>query len=245
MQRIRSRKIVISALISCAFATTVAFGDGPGFSIGSGFYINKTGDVLTNKHVVEQCDDKLLLFIDHKKRVYQATVIALSEEYDLAALKTGATTEVFGSLATVDGTLYPSMIDKSGLELFSFGYPNGQKTQEWTVGQSIGTSNYNDPPFVGFVTLNATNGSSGSAIMDRSALVLGIVIARVGQDTYKEGEIINDNQVIAYHNLNVIISFANKHNIQINHYPRKEFHNPGVAMGHASRITGQIFCWSM
>jgi S1-C subfamily serine protease len=245
MQRIRSRKIVSSAFISCIFVTSSVFGDGPKFSVGSGFFINKNGDVLTNRHVVEQCDDKLLLFIDHKKQVHQATVIAVSEEYDLAALKTGATTEEFGSLATADETLHPVIINKSGWELFSFGYPNGQKTQERTVGLSIGTSNYNDPPFIGFVTLNATNGSSGSAIMDRSALLLGIVTARVGQDTYKNGENINDSQVIAYHNLNAIVSFANRHNLQINHYPRKEFHDPGFVMLHASRITGQIFCWSM
>lgn len=245
IQSITSTKFVSIGLIFCTFATSNAFGEVPNFSAGSGFFINKMGDVLTNRHVVEQCDEKLLLFIDHKKQVHQATVIAVSNEYDLAALKTGATTEEFGSIATDEASMFPVIINESGWELFSFGYPKGQKKQDWTVGLSIGNSHYNEPPFIGFAKLNATNGSSGSAIMDRSALVLGIVTARVGKDTYEKDKKINDSQVIAYHNLNAIVSFANKHHIKINHYSRMEFHDPSFVMLHASKITGQIFCWTM
>ena len=214
------------------------------FNAGSGFYINNNGVVLTNKHVVDQCDNKLLLFIDYKQNVHQSKILAVSKEYDLAAINTGVKNDYFGSIATVDDTMYPVMINESGLELFSFGYPNGQKKQEWAAGSSIATSKYNEYPFLGFAKLNATHGCSGSVIMDRSALVLGIVTARFGYDLYKKGDNLNDKQLIVFHNLNAIVDFANKNNIEINHFPRKKYHDPGFVLGHASRISGQIFCWS-
>lgn len=247
MRNFNIQKVNFSKIISCfalVFFTTFtnAFGDSPSFNAGTGFFINNKGDVLTNKHVIEQCDKKLLLFIDYKQKVHQAKVIAVSNEYDLAALKTGAKTEYFGSMATSDDG-YPIMVNESDWELFSFGYPNGSKTQEWTAGSSIGTTTYNDPPYIGFAKLNATHGSSGSVVMDRSALVLGIVTALIGRDNYEKDKNINDNQRIIYHNLNAIVEFANKYHLTINAYPRHESHDPGFVMLHANRITGQIFCW--
>jgi S1-C subfamily serine protease len=235
-------KFIYFVAMLLSLKITNSFGDTPTFKAGSGFFINNKGDVLTNRHVVEKCDKKLLLFIDSKQQVHQAKIIAVSDEYDLAALKTDAKTDEFGSIAT-NNESYPIMIDKSGWELFSFGYPNGSKNQEWTAGPSIGTSTYNEPPYIGFAKLNATNGSSGSVVMDRSALVLGIVTAKMGNDNYEKDKNINTDQVIEYHNLNAIVFFANKYRLTINSYPRKEEFPPGFVMTHASHITGQIFCW--
>lgn len=212
-------------------------------SHGTGFYINEIGDVLTNRHVVENCTDGGIYFVDYNSQIYPAEIIAKSDSYDIAALRTSTTQQYYGSLATHPNSLYPVIIDTE-FDIFTFGYSKSIREQVWANGLTTANRFHNVKPYIGEATLNISHGSSGSALLDRSALVLGIVFGGVaGEDKYIEGEPLVSEQTIFYHNLNAIVHFAISNNIQIRHSPREYQYSPTFVMTHANRITGMILCF--
>jgi len=54
-------------------------------SLGSGFIINKNGDILTNNHVVGDADEIIVKLADGRK--FKATVVGRDERTDLAVIK--------------------------------------------------------------------------------------------------------------------------------------------------------------
>ncbi len=54
-------------------------------SVGSGFVLHKSGLIVTNAHVVAQTAERKVIFDDHKE--YDAQVVAIDHEHDLAVLK--------------------------------------------------------------------------------------------------------------------------------------------------------------
>ena len=73
----------------------------PSYSVGSGFFVDKTGHVLTNYHVIEDAA-KITVKTDSGEE-YPAQVVGLDEETDLAVLKVDVDREVpFVRLADSD-----------------------------------------------------------------------------------------------------------------------------------------------
>ena len=73
----------------------------PSYSVGSGFFVDKTGHVLTNYHVVEDAA-KITVKTDTGEE-YPAQVVGVDEETDLAVLKVDVDREVpFVKLADSD-----------------------------------------------------------------------------------------------------------------------------------------------
>ena len=210
--------------------------------VGTGFYINENGDVLTNKHVIESCIEDSIYFIDFNKNKHRSEIIAISHDYDIAAISTGSKATYIGALAVHPEIKAPVMMD-TNWDVLSFGYSMSGDEQFFANGTALANNIYNDPPFIGFAELNITFGASGSALLDRSALVLGIVFGKKGDDYFnpdiKWGMPIN---TIVYHNLNAILDFANKNNIYIRYDYRVSYHPISFVLLHAERITGKIIC---
>ena len=61
-------------------------------SVGSGFVIHKAGYIVTNAHVVARTAERKVIFAD--KREYEAQIVALDEQRDLAVLKIEAEHEL-------------------------------------------------------------------------------------------------------------------------------------------------------
>src|SRR5215203_6475350 len=73
----------------------------PSYSVGSGFFVDKTGHVLTNYHVVEDAA-KITVKTDSGEE-YAAQVVGFDEETDVAVLKVDVDREVpFVKLADSD-----------------------------------------------------------------------------------------------------------------------------------------------
>lgn len=52
---------------------------------GSGFFINKKGFILTNKHVIAKCENVKVFLIDQTE--INASIVSISNNYDLALLR--------------------------------------------------------------------------------------------------------------------------------------------------------------
>lgn len=209
---------------------------------GTGFYINENGDVLTNRHVVENCKKESIYFIDYYKEKHKSKILAISEEYDIAAIRTGSKAKYIGALAVHPGSTDPVMMN-TDWDVFSFGYSQGGEEQFFARGIALENDKYNDFPFIGAAELNVTSGASGSALIDKSALVLGIVFARVGADYFNPDQQWNEkNNLIMYYNLNAILHFTNKHDIYIRYDYRNNYQAIPFIILHAERVTGKIVC---
>ena len=61
-------------------------GDQAPTGTGSGFFVNKQGDIITNNHVVEGAS-RITIRLHGNKQTYQAKVIARAPDYDLALIR--------------------------------------------------------------------------------------------------------------------------------------------------------------
>ncbi|MDP7348694.1 MAG: trypsin-like peptidase domain-containing protein, partial [Phycisphaeraceae bacterium] len=86
-------------------------------SVGSGFVLHEAGYIVTNAHVVARTAERKVLFAD--ERAFDAQVVALDHEHDLAVLKIDAD----GPLATLPlGTSHDLMV---GETVIAIGNPLG------------------------------------------------------------------------------------------------------------------------
>ena len=134
-----------------------------GTSQGSGFLINKNGDILTNAHVVEGNTSAIVK--DHNGTEHQGTVIGYSNEVDIALIRVpNLANQTPLSLETTDKS-------QLGDEIIALGSPRGLENSA-TLGNISGV----DRTFViephlydGIYQISAplAPGSSGGPLLDR------------------------------------------------------------------------------
>ncbi|KMY46450.1 hypothetical protein AC622_10905 [Bacillus sp. FJAT-27916] len=134
-----------------------------GTSQGSGFLINKNGDILTNAHVVE--GNTLAIVKDHNGTEHQGTVIGYSNEVDIALIRVpNLANQTPLSIETTDKS-------QLGDEIIALGSPRGLENSA-TLGNISGV----DRTFViephlydGIYQISAplAPGSSGGPLLDR------------------------------------------------------------------------------
>jgi serine protease Do len=141
----------------------------PSYSVGSGFFVDKTGHVLTNYHVVEDAA-KITVKTDSGEE-YPAQVIGTDEETDLAVLKVDVDREVpFVKLADSDKI-------RVGDWVLAIGSPFGLN-RSVTAG-IISQTNRETPStsvFQRFIQTDAAinRGNSGGPLANMNGEVIGI-----------------------------------------------------------------------
>ena len=140
---------------------------------GSGFFVSKSGHIISNHHVIEGCDITKLTF---KGKEVVADVLAVDKMNDLAILKANL----------VPNKVYPVAIEDAALleDIIIAGYPLGKKisaaikTSKGSVTALAGLGdNYSE-----FQTDAALNkGNSGGPIMDQKGNVIGVAVANYGK----------------------------------------------------------------
>jgi len=106
--------MICTLMGSSFFISDKAFAD----QVGTGVFINSVGDVLTNRHVIENCG-----FIQVRlpnKEWRNAEISLVSSSFDLAILKTDWATDVFASLSVTEDD-YP-IIPTPGDDIITYGY---------------------------------------------------------------------------------------------------------------------------
>ena len=140
-------------------------------SSGSGFFVNGSGDVVTNHHVIAGCDD--VRVITHDRQAEDARVRAVDARSDLAVLATPLRPEQFVRLRT--GSSIPL-----GADVIALGFPLGQ-----LLGSQVSATRGNVSSLVGIaddtteltITAPIQPGNSGGPLLDANGLLTGVVVA--------------------------------------------------------------------
>jgi S1-C subfamily serine protease len=143
---------------------------------GTGFFVSKSGHIISNNHVIEDCDATKLTF---KGKEVRADVLAVDKMNDLAILKADL----------VPNKVYPVATEDAGLldDIIVAGYPLGKKisaaikTSKGSVTALAGLGdNYSE-----FQTDAALNkGNSGGPIMYQKGNVIGVAVAAYGKKNW-------------------------------------------------------------
>lgn len=137
---------------------------------GTGIFVRSNGVILTNAHVVNQCDQ---IFVSNSLGVTEAKVLGKSDPVDLASLGLGSTRRLN------DGKpLFRISDPVLGSQVNVFGYPLGQKlTPEgaFTQGVISATETTRGPAFFSH-TAEIQPGSSGSGMFDEFGNLVGIAV---------------------------------------------------------------------
>jgi len=140
---------------------------------GSGFFVSKSGHIISNHHVIEGCDTTKLTF---KGKEVEADVLAVDKMNDLAILKANLIPNQVYSVATEDAGLLEDIIIA--------GYPLGKKVSaaiKTSKGSVTALAGYGDN-YSEFQTDAALNqGNSGGPIMNQKGNVIGVAVANYGK----------------------------------------------------------------
>ena len=143
---------------------------------GTGFFVSRKGHVITNYHVIEDCDQNKLSF---NGKEIKADTLAIDKVNDLAILKASLRPKKVYPVATEDVTLLEDVIIA--------GYPLGKKVSsaiKTSKGSITALAGYKDN-FSEFQTDAALNqGNSGGPILNQKGNVVGVAVANYGK---KEG----------------------------------------------------------
>jgi serine protease Do len=136
----------------------------------TGFFINDRGDVLTARHVVQTCQT---LFLIKDGQVARATIKAVSADADLAVIASRIKPFLAASFPKTGTVGNAQPVFTAGYEVLRH-MPNRTDTMYNAVTR--------DKPAAatGTFTLmsSATNGASGSPVLDQAGLVVGLVTDR-------------------------------------------------------------------
>jgi len=140
---------------------------------GTGFFVSRTGHIISNHHVIEGCDTTKLTF---KGKEVVADVLAVDKMNDLAILKANLIPNQVYSVATEDAALLEDIIIA--------GYPLGKKVSaaiKTSKGSITALAGYGDN-YSEFQTDAALNqGNSGGPIMNQKGNVIGVAVANYGK----------------------------------------------------------------
>jgi uncharacterized protein len=142
-------------------------------SSGSGIIVSREGTILTNRHVVQQCDSYEV--IDNAERKLKATLQAVDPTRDLALLKVE---EGFGAVAPFRKDITP----KLGEGVTVVGYPLvGVLGTRPTVGFGHVSSivGVRGDPTQMQISVPVQRGSSGGPVLDQAGNVIGVVVSKL------------------------------------------------------------------
>jgi S1-C subfamily serine protease len=139
-------------------------------SVGTAFYVDETGRLVTNHHVIADCEKVLIRFGGQPQQ--DAEVLAVDAQHDLALLQVSDRSPGFAWFRGGDG-------GGLGRSVVAVGYPNQGLPTLLPVATQGTLLRANDG--LGHIVFNADmrHGNSGSPILDSGGLVVGIVEAKL------------------------------------------------------------------
>ena len=142
-------------------------------SSGTGFFVSRSGHIISNHHVVEGCNATKLTY--NGKEV-NTEVLAVDKMNDLAILKANLVPNKVYPVASEDASLLEDIIIA--------GYPLGKKVSaaiKTSKGSITALAGYGDN-YSEFQTDAALNqGNSGGPIMNQKGNVIGVAVANYGK----------------------------------------------------------------
>lgn len=154
-------------------AKAEVFDDGTLFraSSGTGFFISKTGHILTNHHVINNCG---AVEVSHEGKMYAAGVLASDPVNDLSVLKTGARPSTALPLSTNN----PSLLQ----EIYVAGFPFGKAVSssvKVTKGIISSLTGFNNNSSQIQIDAALQPGNSGGPILDTKGNAVGVAVSKM------------------------------------------------------------------
>lgn len=137
----------------------------------TGFFVNDQGDVLTARHVVEGCQT---LFVIKDAQVAHAKVKALSADRDLAVITSAIRPLLSASFVKRGNVSGAQPVFAAGYEVLR--HMPDRATTIYNGFTRSGASDAGRPEFT--LLSSATNGASGSPVLDQAGLVVGLITER-------------------------------------------------------------------
>ena len=137
--------------------------------VGTGFFVNEHGHVLTNAHVVSGCKQI------RTRNGPPANLVGKDDEIDLAVLKVEGDSSAFG-------TFRRRPVPRVGDSIITFGFPlQGVLSSEGNLstGTVSATSGLGDDPRFIQVSAPVQPGNSGSPLLDSGGDVIGVVESKL------------------------------------------------------------------
>jgi serine protease Do len=176
---------------------------------GTGFYVNNKGFLVTNSHVVRECDSHgVHVYSNLNRKSVSGNVVAQDEKNDLALIYVNdETSRHFPPLSTDI---------KIGESVYVYGFPHSDllaSSGNFTAGIVTANVGYKDDTSKFQFSAPVQAGNSGGPAIDQNGNVIGVVVEKTG--TYpKTGEIIqNVNFAIKS---TTLITFLETNNIELN-----------------------------
>lgn len=152
------------------------------WSAGTGFLINGNGYILTNHHLVRGgCSNLLVSGLENDEKL-SGSVVATKEDTDLALIKIKLENDIFSFVRMKEGykeVLMPELDER----VHTLGFPDGE------YGPRGGLVEKRSDPKLGAkgftISMSTEGGASGSPVLDKHGLLLGIVWG--GRDYKKDG----------------------------------------------------------
>ena len=140
-------------------------GHGSGFVVGNGKY------VITNHHVIEGA--KKVAVRNGIGKVTEATVAAISKDYDLAILEL---TNPYPKSYSIDSKDF--VLPKAGEDVISIGYPGiGITYEQPTITQGIISKVFDDEMGIFLTTAAINSGNSGGPLFNLNGKLVGVSFA--------------------------------------------------------------------
>ncbi len=237
--------VLLSAAIAGPGSLQVSSADGPKLALGTAFFIGRDGAMLTNRHVVTDC--RRVLVIPEDGKPYQASILAISPDYDLAALMVHeyAPKSILPVRAAADGRHVSIPEDGEGVVTGGFSHPIEMKLQISIVdGVTLGSEGYSDSGSITSIKLSSVQrGASGSPVVDYSGNLVGVVYAGVEQLSKPlTGGFEKFDSVVYFHNNNAIADFLTKERIQFHFRPSTRQLSRLEVVGSVFTVTALVSC---
>lgn len=150
-------------------------------AVGTAFFINSNGDLLTNFHVVDHANFVYILIPSGGKKPYEAKIKGVCPEQDVAVLELtdDSRTELRQLLNSIP---YLSLGNSDELvktePIMALGYPLGSRYLKSTIGEIAGYEYIGGFSYI-HMTAPINPGNSGGPLMNRFGEVVGINTAGI------------------------------------------------------------------
>lgn len=175
-------KVGLAAILSCAVAASGAQAAGVKIFLtsGTGFIVSREGYILTNKHVVNNCQK---IVVSGAVRDQEARLVGRDHTYDLALLRIEGGVSYSAVFRPVDQPV------QAGDAVVIVGYPGEAAREGAAVTVEAEVLNPKGPqgePEWMEVSDVIKQGNSGGPLLDTSGHVAGIVTAKATIYTYQK-----------------------------------------------------------
>lgn len=164
------------------------------YSSGTGFFVTRNGEVITNAHVVQDCLDKRGVEI-RGGSTGTAEIKAMDKKLDLALLKSNARVNSIAPLRTTESAI------KIGDKVMLLGYPlDASASGIYKVANATVTGlqgPLGEERWIQFSS-SAQRGNSGGPLLDMGGNVIGVVTGKtqlVREDRFKRETVVQASDV--------------------------------------------------